>query len=413
VPRDDWYKKDVVLQWDGMTLSFAVSQDLFSSHVVDAGSRLLLKSLAPDLFPKRGTALDFGCGYGVLGLAWKVRKPGWDVRLVDRDALAVEFSAWNAERLGLATEAGVTWSVGLGTPSLLPKGFDLILWNVPGKAGEAVLTRLAGDIGDALGRDGLAALVVVNPLAAVIREVYATHPEVTATRDERFSDHTILHIKKDLTLVLPDERAGPFERGVFDRDPHAFDTAAGAYTLRPVVGLPEYESLGFPTMLILSAIDGMTDSVGAVLIAGCGQGHVPVAMYLAHGGMSLILVDRDLLALKASARALADVGAGADMVRCLASSEIGMSEPDAPRVDMAIVRLEDQLPRAVMSTLIQDVERLAASGALPVIVGGGSTSVSRWLALVSKRHGWKARSRVKRHGASAAVLTVARLPPRS
>lgn len=406
VPRDDWYKKNVVLQWEGLTLSFAVAQDLFSSHAVDAGSRLLLKSLASVRFAERGHALDFGCGWGVLGLAWKARLPGWDVRLVDRDALAVEFSGWNAERLGLAARGGISWSVGLGPGESPPDGFDLILWNVPGKAGEAVLKLLAGDVADALGRNGLAALVIVNPLAAAVRAVYMGRTNLHLERDERFADHTILHIRKRSATEFVATRLGPFDKGVFDREPKAFDMPSGSYTLVPVVGLPEYESLGFDTVLLLSALDALTEHPKAVVIVGCGQGHLAVGAHLLYGVTKFTLVDRDLLALEATKRALAAVGVGEGTLQCLASSEIGMGEPDAPRVDTAIVRLVDQLPPAVMRTLVEDLEHRARKGGLTVVVGGGSTSVSRWLALVSRRTGWNARSRLKRRGASAATLSV-------
>ena len=103
--------------------------------------------------------------------------PGWTVDLVDRDALAVAFSAWNAERLGL-DDGSVRCAVGLGVDLAPLAGCDLILWNVPGKAGEPVLAALTADVAGALAVDGLAALVVVNPLAPVIREALAADPAI-------------------------------------------------------------------------------------------------------------------------------------------------------------------------------------------------------------------------------------------
>src|SRR5680860_833723 len=105
-----WHKKDVMLTWNTRQTNYAVAQELFSSHEVDAGSKLLLRSLDVTPFPERGHAIDFGCGYGVLGLAWRDALPGWTVDLVDRDALAVAFSRWNAVRLGL-DDGSVTCTV--------------------------------------------------------------------------------------------------------------------------------------------------------------------------------------------------------------------------------------------------------------------------------------------------------------
>lgn len=405
MPREDWYKKDVGLQWQGMTLSFAVAQELFSSHAVDTGSRLLLKSLEPDHFPTRGTALDFGCGYGVLGLAWKKLMPEWHVHLVDRDALAVEFTGWNAERLDLGPGNGVSFAVGLGPEGAPSEGFDLILWNVPGKAGETVLTRLADDVGKALSVHGRAVLVVVNPLAAALRPVYEASPELMTVLDAAFAGHTVLHIRKEAATMESGTPTGPFERGVFDRAPHAFASPAGSYTITPVVGLPEYESHSHETTLLLSTIEELSPSPHSLLVFGCGQGHIPVATHLRHGTARFTLIDRDMLALEASTRALAAAGVAEANVSRFARSGIGFLDPGTSQVDTAMIRLEDQLRPAVVTRLLDELEAVS-SGGLTVIVGGGSTSVSRFLGSMAKRRAWKLRSRSRKRGASAAVLTV-------
>jgi len=406
VSMEDWYKKDVWLQWQAMRLPFAVAQELFSSHAVDTGSKLLLRSLEPDRMPGCGAALDFGCGYGVLGLAWKKLKPEWNVHLVDRDALAVEFSAWNAAQLNVAPGSGVECSIGLGTEVGPPEGFDLILWNVPGKTGEPTLKRLADDVGDALAGDGLAALVIVNPLAAALRSVYEVRPDLSIAVDEAFSDHTILHLRKKTHSANHETRVCPFERGVFDRDPQAFTMPVGAsHTLTPVVGLPEYESHSFETTLLVSALQRLSPHPESLLVFGCGQGHIPVAAHVIHGATSFTLIDRDLLALKASARALGAAGVVEDRLTRIARSAIGSMDPGTSPVDMAIVRLADQQRPPVTTRLIEDLEALSPAR-LTVVVGGGSTSVSRLLGMVAKRGCWKLRSRSKKHGASAAILTV-------
>src|SRR5680860_285001 len=136
--HERWYKKDVTLTWNTRRTTYAVAQELFSSHDVDSGSKLLLRSLDVTILAEQGFAFDFGCGYGVLGLALREALPGWTVELVDRDALAVAFSRWNAERLGF-DDGSVTCTVGFGLDMAPESGCDLILWNVPGKAGEPVL----------------------------------------------------------------------------------------------------------------------------------------------------------------------------------------------------------------------------------------------------------------------------------
>ena len=157
---DDWYKKQVTLRWGDLRFDLDVAQELFSSHEVDSGSLLLLRSLAHPQFPRDGRCLDYGCGYGILGIAWKASHPDWDVTLVDREALAVAFSAHNAQRLGYEVDC----IGGLDPLDREGSGYDLLLWNVPGKAGAPVLAELMADSLDALALGGLLALVVVHPL---------------------------------------------------------------------------------------------------------------------------------------------------------------------------------------------------------------------------------------------------------
>ncbi len=86
-----YLKKDVAITMAGQRIEFAVSQTLFSSHQVDIGSAHLLKTLPLDLIGDKARILDLGCGYGPLGLTLARLRPGAEVHMVDRDALAVDF----------------------------------------------------------------------------------------------------------------------------------------------------------------------------------------------------------------------------------------------------------------------------------------------------------------------------------
>src|SRR5215211_6528045 len=70
-----WEKKTVTLEWAGLKLPFRVAQELFSSHEIDQGTKLLLRPLDHSALPADPVVLDFGCGYGPLGLAVKARTP--------------------------------------------------------------------------------------------------------------------------------------------------------------------------------------------------------------------------------------------------------------------------------------------------------------------------------------------------
>jgi 16S rRNA G1207 methylase RsmC len=365
---------------------------------VDAGSRLLLRSLDVSTLPATGHALDFGCGYGVLGLAFREAMPGWTVDLVDRDALAVAFSAWNAERLGL-DDGSVRCAVGLGVDLAPPEGCDLILWNVPGKAGGPVLAALSADVAGALAVDGLAALVVVNPLAPVIREALAGDPGIVIAHDEAFPEHTVIHARRT-TAAVPN--GDPFARGVFDRDLAGFGVDEFDYDITTVVGIPEYDTYSFATQVVFDTLRTVTGEVGAVLVMRPGQGHVPLVAVNQFRPELLMLVDRDQLALRASLRAFEATEVFVPQIEAVAGidlEDVGF----ARRYGLAVLMLEEQVRNEVHIARLADLASLVAPGG-NVIVGATSSVVSRFLSFAAKQQGWKVRDRVKRSGASAARL---------
>lgn len=400
-----WYKKDVVLEWRGQRLSFAVAQSLFSSHAVDTGSRLLLRSLDIDSLPERGTAIDYGCGYGILGLALKQVRPAWTIELIDRDALAIAFAEWNAERLGWDEASGVKGRVGLGVESAPPGGVDVLLWNVPGKAGSGVLKHLTKDAIDVIAVDGLLAIVVVNPLADTLRAVITGESSISVEGDITFADHTVI-LARRVRLANDTSRipGPPFSRGMFDREARHFQWNGLAYAMTPVVGLPEYDSRDHATDGALDLIAGLGGPVDLAVVQGVGQGHIPVVLHRTLGTRSMVLVDRDALALEASARALIMAGMAPDAVATHARADLGLLG-DGPLKMLVVVLLEDQQPQEVMAVQLRDLTRMAARR-FDVVVAGRSTSVTRFLKFSKQQDGWRMKARRKRHGASAALLSV-------
>ncbi|MDQ3541608.1 MAG: class I SAM-dependent methyltransferase, partial [Chloroflexota bacterium] len=376
-----------------------------SSHEVDAGSRLLLRSLDPDALPKHGRAFDYGCGYGVLGLALKQVRPEWSIELIDRDALAVAFSEWNAERFGWNDASGIRCRVGLGVESASPEGVDLVLWNVPGKAGRQVLERLTRDATGALAVDGLLALVVVNPLAEILRAAIAVERTVSIEAESMSADHTVMLARR---LDRPGDEAPfvepPFTRGVFDRAARRFEWRDLGYTITPVVGLPEYDSRDYATDCALDLITGLDRPIDRAIVQGVGQGHVPVVLKATHRPQTMTLIDRDLLALEASRRALFDAAMSSDNVLGHVRADLGPVET-APGCTLVTILLPDQQSPRVSDVQIRDITDLAECE-IDVVVSGSSTSVTRFLSLASRNRGWQVKSRRKRHGASAAILSV-------
>ena len=133
---DPYTKKTVDFRYAGTALRFAVAQSLFSSHQVDIGTQHLLRSLVDIDLSHARKILDLGCGYGPLGLALAQVAPDSEIHLVERDALAVAFARHNG---ALNNIPNVRAYGSLGYDDVTERDFDVVVSNVPGKAGESVI----------------------------------------------------------------------------------------------------------------------------------------------------------------------------------------------------------------------------------------------------------------------------------
>jgi len=307
----------------------------------------------------------------------------------------VSFAADNAHRNDLA---GATCVVGLGVGDVPDTGVDLVLWNVPGKAGESVLASLTHDCTAILRADGLLALVVVNPLADGLRTELAVDPAVTIVHDEEHAEHTIIHARKAGGAELP---ADPFERGVFDREPAGFGVDDFDYDIIPVVGLPEYDTYSHATEVTFDVLRTVTGEPRSIVVFRPGQGHVPVVVTSMLAPEQLAIGDRDWLAVRATYRSLANSGLPAPSVTAVPI--VDLADFSLDEVDLAVLLLEDQIRNDLHVSRLTDLETMLSVGG-QVIVSGTSSTVSRFLSFAAKRAGWKLRDRVKRSGASAARL---------
>jgi hypothetical protein len=166
----------------GLDFHFLLSHGLFSAAGVDAGTRLLLKVLSnqwdDDLSagrPLPRAVLDAGCGAGIIGVcaagALNAAAGGtapWFVRAQDRDELARAFTDFNARqnRIPPARLSAHTEPLLAGPPD---SRWDLILSNIPAKAGNKVLADFVSRSAALLNPGGAVLMVAVNPLADMFR----------------------------------------------------------------------------------------------------------------------------------------------------------------------------------------------------------------------------------------------------
>src|SRR4030042_5405033 len=99
--EDIYFHKTVTFRARKQSLQSRTSEELFSSHDIDTGTRFLLRSIIEAKYDKPQRILNLGCGYGPLGLTLKKIHQDSIVHMVDRDALAIEYSRQNAKLNGL------------------------------------------------------------------------------------------------------------------------------------------------------------------------------------------------------------------------------------------------------------------------------------------------------------------------
>jgi 16S rRNA G1207 methylase RsmC len=153
----------------GAELTFHATWGLFSPKAIDEGTGLLISQL--DVQPHE-RALDLGCGYGALGLTIAKLAPRGKVDLVDKDFVAVEYAARNAQLNGLSN---TTCYLSNGF-NQVPAGrtYDLIVSNLPAKIGAEQLSIFLEDAHAHLNPGGRLYVVTISGLKEFIKRHLAS-----------------------------------------------------------------------------------------------------------------------------------------------------------------------------------------------------------------------------------------------
>jgi hypothetical protein len=203
---ESYTSKISVFKFRGLELRFALSHGLFSSTGIDRGTALLLKVLSHVWDEDRAAGrppsrriLDSGCGAGIIAICAAAGMkffPGlprasgfFHIRAQDRDELARLFTAYNARANGIGPD-----NFSAHTEPLLagPPGsrWDLILSNIPAKAGRPVLEDFVRRSMLLLTPGGKALMVAVNTLADFFRSQIAGAGGLLV-REEAGVEHTV------------------------------------------------------------------------------------------------------------------------------------------------------------------------------------------------------------------------------
>ncbi len=402
VDDDIRLKKVLDFRQSGLRLRFKVAQDLFSSHEVDLGTKFLLRTLNDPIHRRRHKVLDMGCGYGPIGLALKAEEPMRLVHMVDRDALAVEYSRMNAELNELDEDVVVYGS--LGFDDVTDKDFDLIVSNIPGKAGEEVIRHLLLDSRPYLAPEGLVAVVVVLPLTDFVRDVLGQEEGVEILYERSTKRYTVFHFHFESTPAEPPTRTA-FDLGVYDRQAASMRYRKHRWDVTTVRGLSEFDSLSFHSELAIDALMSLrADGLRRVAFLNPGQGHVPTVTWYAREPESIQLFDRDLLSLRCSRRNLTTNGCPPERVAMHHCAKL-VEREIAPVDAFVLMPPGNELPDVVLADLRMSANAVTGDGM--VVLAAKSTVVARCLErLALEERTFTVQERVKKKGFSAVTMRV-------
>ena len=387
--------KQVSFTFHGEPFLFHLSQSLFSSFEVDRGTRLLLEVLYPRLGERRcQSILDVGCGTGVLGIVLQRLVPSASVKGVDRDALALLFSAENA-RLNHLNQMAFAGALGTG-----PSGnaeWDLVVCNLPAKAGEPVLRHLMRSFGEACA--GMVGIVIVKPLADMICDALVS--DTMEIMEKREGRQHVVFLYRDGAAAKRVSGSEASENGDLDLAPYArcrdtYSHQSGSYNLASVFHLPEFDTIGYATRLAADLIPRLTPFEKAAIWSP-GQGHLAVMLQQWRPMGSLTLGGRDLLALRTSRSNLIANGMEIGQIRLVHTA---FPEGVEDTADLWVVILVPELEAGLCGNLLESLApRVAAGGQL--LIAGGSSSVYR---VMRNRGAFRLGADRKRHGFRAVLL---------
>ena len=134
-----------------LKFSFFTDNGVFSKKGLDFGTRSLLESLPDDI---SGDVLDFGCGYGPIGIYLK-KKYNCNVDMIDINERSLDLARKNALKNNV--------SVNIFKSDIyenVTKKYDYIITNPPIRVGKTILYKIVFDAKKYLKENGRLYLVI-------------------------------------------------------------------------------------------------------------------------------------------------------------------------------------------------------------------------------------------------------------
>ncbi len=397
IDTDAYYHKTIDFRFWKQSLQFRTSQQLFSAHAIDAGTKLLLRTIVEAAYPPPHRILDVGCGYGPLGLTLKSLYPTSLIHLFDRDALAMEYSTQNAELNGFKD---IEIYGSLSYDDVKRNDFDLIVSNIPDHAGDKVITCLLQDARYYLAPGGMAAIVVVTPLENLVEKTLSETPNAKVILKRSLSRHVVFHYQFADVQTPPPPTQNSLERDIYRRDDLTMGFGKLEYQMQTADGLPEFDSLSYGTEMLVSALGELKrKEIKNAAVLNPGQGHFAVALWKILKPESITLTDRDLLALRYTQRNLILNGCSLNNISLLHQAGLNLEK----HFDFFIGSLRDDENREVHILVLNHLAQHLTPGGT-IILSSGSTPITRLADYITSQKLLRIKSRERRRGFSLLLL---------
>jgi len=134
---------------------FNTATGVFSYKKVDKGTIVLLKSM---IIPKKKNLkiLDFGCGYGVIGIVLADKLPDSDILMIDTNKRAI----WLAKKNIILNNIKNARAIYSDLFEKIDDKFDLIISNPPVSRGKVFLYKFFEEVYNYLNKGGMFQFVI-------------------------------------------------------------------------------------------------------------------------------------------------------------------------------------------------------------------------------------------------------------
>lgn len=357
--KNPWYKTTFTHPSFGLNLKLQVPHDVFSTQRIDEGTFLLLDHLS-ETQPK--SILDMGCGYGALGLPIAGRYPDASIDMVDRDLLAVQWSAMNAEANGLKN-VNAYGSLGFREVVTHEKTYDWILCNVPARIGTPFIEYLFEHGLSLLNPGGDLRVVVIRDLAPVLLELkeknHWTLVEVAA--GPRHTIFSITASTKRKLIHLPDN-------ALYFRD----QVQIAVLTLdRPFdLGGDDQKRLktGLPVLIDTLPRQDPQKKLQKIFCFRSGYGQLPLVARSRWPHAKVIATDRDLLATTFLKHNSEKIGLAGDQLEVRECAHFPDAIQPGETFSLIIGELSPSADQFVAAAEMQAIESALAPGAEALIL---------------------------------------------